>query len=123
MLLMGDSLDGIYTIRLVGDSMSGRGIDELMKQSEAELDFLSAYGGELDLETAFSNLDVSIDENLVSMKNDVALPLVESDLKVPGFIDGKLATDRCEFEVTVLELTREVKRFIDRLVEFSQRLE
>ncbi len=103
--------------------MSGRGIDELMEQSQTELDFLSAYGGELDLGTAFSGLDVSIEENVVSMKNDVALPLVGSDLKVSGFKDGKLTTDRCEFEVTVLELTREVKRFIDRLVEFSQRVE
>lgn len=101
--------------------MSGRGIDELIEQSETELDFLSAYGGELDLESAFSELQVSIVEDEVSMKSSEALPLVDSDLKLPGFTEGELSNNRCEFKVRVLELTREVNRFIDRLVEFSQR--
>ena len=107
--------------------MSARGLDELMEQNEAELDFLSSYGGgetpeelvELVTKIASDALKIKQvkDGAKISLKA-ANLPLVASDIARHGFIKGTLAEDKSSVSVTITAFGEEQKRFIERLTEF-----
>ena len=123
-----------------------RGLDHLMEQNEAELSFLSAYGG------VEGNLDVDSSSILGALKrflqaggiacegddsaitfacgeasassdgcqfifNGEDLPLVQSDLIATGFDKGNLASDRSRVCVYIFDWSAQQRRFIERLVE------
>jgi hypothetical protein len=123
-----------------------RGLDHLMEQNEAELDFLSAYGGVDDgqgsdgeaivaalerflkaggitcavskgeLKFAFGT--ATVDENGCHVRVQGAhLPLVTSDLHGPGFNQPQLSHDRSEVTVCLTRWGLEQRRFIERMVE------
>jgi len=106
----------------------GRGLDHLMEQNEAELGFLSAYGGvdggsQTDGASLLSALHrflkaggmpSTLEGARLSFEAGHAeaeehgcrfsfkgshLPLVASDMKTSGFAEGKLSEDRSEVNV------------------------
>ncbi len=124
----------------------GRGLDHLMEQNEAELGFLSAYGGvddggQHDGETLLaalhrflkaggmpSTLDgarLSFDAGHAEAEDKGCrftfrgshLPLVASDMKSSGFSGGELKPDRSEVRVVFTAWTIDQRRFVERLVE------
>ncbi len=124
----------------------GRGLDHLMEQNEAELSFLSAYGGvdsakgedgQAILEALMrfmraGGLTCDLVENEVHFDFGTAraepdgctvtckgthLPLVSSDLHCPGFHNGKLSKKRDKVSVRFTSWTQEHRRFLERLVE------
>jgi len=107
--------------------MSGRGLDHLIEQNETELGFLSAYGGGESPEELLALIESKIsDEMKVEIVEDGVLftlkrknlPLVPSDVERRGFINGKFNTKGVE--VTITDFGPEQRRFIERLVEFTQ---
>ena len=127
-----------------------RGLDHLMEQNETELDFLSAYGGvddgqQGDAYALFSavhrflvagGVDCSVVEETLTFSNGTVrvedakcwltftgthLPLVLSDLQMPGFVDGLLADDRSMVTVHITQWSHDQRRFIERLVEHRSR--
>lgn len=124
----------------------GRGLDHLMEQNEAELGFLSAYGGvddggQHDGQTLLaalhrflkaggmpSTLDgarLSFDAGHAEAEDKGCrftfrgshLPLVASDMKSSGFSGGELKPDRSEVRVVFTAWTIDQRRFVERLVE------
>ncbi len=124
----------------------GRGLDHLMEQNEAELGFLSAYGGvddggQHDGQTLLaalhrflkaggmpSTLDgarLSFDAGHAEAEDKGCrftfrgshLPLVASDMKSSGFSGGELKSDRSEVRVVFTAWTIDQRRFVERLVE------
>lgn len=123
-----------------------RGLDHLMEQNEAELDFLSAYGGVDDgqgsdgeailaalerfltaggvackvssgtLDFAFGSATADDDGCHVQAHGE-HLPLVASDLHGPGFSQPHLSDDRCQVTVCLTQWAQDQRRFIERLVE------
>lgn len=105
--------------------MTGRGLDHLMEQNEADLGFLSAYGGGETAEELFAlvkeaickEMSVQLVEQGVEFTMKVAsLPLVKSDLDRRGFLNGKF--DAKGVKVIITDFGPEQRRFIERLVEF-----
>ena len=123
-----------------------RGLDHLMEQNEAELSFLSAYGGvdgnrEVDGTSILSALKRFLQAGgLACEGNDTAitfacgeasvssegcefifsgknLPLVQSDVIASGFDKGVLASDRSHVRVFICDWSGEQRRFVERLVE------
>ena len=122
----------------------GRGLDDLLDDNDVDLPFLSAYGeasgehieGSLvatdsqELHAAMRrHMDDNIPEELkmkvgedgvlleVSGKN--ALPLVPSDLAMPGFEKGELSDDRKSASVIITAWGVEVRRLLDGLSEHA----
>ena len=124
----------------------GRGLDHLMEQNEAELGFLSAYGGvddggQHDGETLLAALHRFLKAGGIPSTLDGArlsfdaghaeaedkgcrftfrgshLPLVASDMKSSGFSGGELKPDRSEVRVVFTAWTIDQRRFVERLVE------
>lgn len=128
------------------DTEDGRGLDHLMEQNEAELSFLSAYGG-VDSpkgEDGFAILEALLRflragglecdhaENKVLFEFGSAtaqsdgclvvcegkhLPLVVSDLHCPGFHDGILSPKHDKVSVRFTSWNQDHRRFLERLVE------
>ena len=128
------------------DSEDGRGLDHLMEQNEAELGFLSAYGGvdspkgedgsaileallrfmraggiECEQKAGkvvfeFGSATAESDGCLVLCKGK-HLPLVASDLHAPGFHDGIIGTKREKVSVRFTLWNQDHRRFLERLVE------
>lgn len=123
-----------------------RGLDHLMEQNEAELSFLSAYGGveghrEVDGSSILGALKRFLqagglvcegDENAITFAcgeasassdgcefifNGEDLPLVQSDVIATGFDKGVLASDRSRVRVYICDWSTEQRRFVERLVE------
>ena len=123
-----------------------RGLDHLMEQNEAELDFLSAYGGvddgsSTDAEAILAALERFLKAGGVSCEeNDGALafvfgtarvekegchleihgnhlPLVASDVHGSGFRNAVLSEDRSTVDVWLTAWGMDQRRFIERLVE------
>lgn len=123
-----------------------RGLDHLMEQNEAELSFLSAYGGveghrEVDGSSILGALKRFLqagglvcegDENSITFAcgeasassngcefifNGEDLPLVQSDVIATGFDKGVLASDRSRVCVYICDWSTEQRRFVERLVE------
>ena len=106
-----------------------RGLDDLMEQNEAELDFLSSYGGGetpeelVELVTSIAGNALKIKQVKEGAKLTLKannLPLVASDIVRRGFLNGILATDNSSVSVTITAFGEDQKRFIERLVEFSR---
>ena len=124
----------------------GRGLDHLMEQNEAELGFLSAYGGvdggsQTDGASLLSALHrflkaggmpSTLEGARLSFEAGHAeaeehgcrfsfkgshLPLVASDMKTSGFAEGKLSEDRSEVNVVITAWSMDQRRFVERLVE------
>ncbi|MGB1475696.1 MAG: hypothetical protein ACPG73_05800 [Candidatus Poseidoniaceae archaeon] len=107
--------------------MSGRGLDHLIEQNETDLGFLSAYGGgespeellRLISESICDGMKVTAVEHGVKFNLEMAnLPLVKSDIRRRGFLNGELSESGVE--VTITDFGPEQRRFIERLVEFIQ---
>ena len=127
-------------------STDGRGLDHLMEQNEAELGFLSAYGGvdggsQTDGASLLSALHrflkaggmpSTLEGARLSFEAGHAeaeehgcrfsfkgshLPLVASDMKTSGFAEGKLSEDRNEVNVVFTAWSMDQRRFVERLVE------
>ena len=105
--------------------MGGRSLDDLIEQNEADLGFLSAYGGGESPEEILehiekisnSQFDLKIMADGVMVKLVANhLPLVASDLSRRGFLNGKL--DSTKVEVIICAWGPDQRRFIERLVEF-----
>ena len=125
-----------------------RGLDHLMEQNEAELDFLSAYGGvddasSTDAEAILAALERFLKAGGMPCENDDEalmfafgkanaekegcritvhgqhLPLVTSDMHASGFRNAVLADDRSSVEVWLTAWGMEQRRFIERLVEHN----
>jgi hypothetical protein len=123
----------------------GRGLDELLEDNDVDLPFLSAYGdaaeghlegitpstGSDDVEELLAAMNrhiageikgLSLSKKkegvLLEMKNAEVLPLVPSDLQLPGFSKGKLSADRLTASVVINSWGIEVRRLLDRLAEF-----
>jgi len=123
-----------------------RGLDHLMEQNEAELDFLSAYGGvddasSTDAEAILAALERFLKAGGIGCEDDEGtlvfafgtakaedegcriivhgqhLPLVTSDMHASGFRSAVLAGDRSSVEVWLTAWGMEQRRFIERLVE------
>ena len=119
----------------------GRGLDDLLDDNDVDLPFLSAYGkassehlegghgnesseelyatmirhaGELPDEL---NLECVEDGVQLTMGSNQILPLVPSDLTMPGFEKGELSADRKRAQVLITAWGIEVRRLIDRLCE------
>jgi hypothetical protein len=124
----------------------GRGLDELLEDNDVDLPFLSAYGdaaaehlegitpstGSDDAEELLAamnrhlageieglSLSKKKDGVLLEMKNSEVLPLVSSDLQLPGFSKGQLSADRMSASVVINSWGIEVRRLLDRLAEFT----
>ncbi len=124
----------------------GRGLDHLMEQNEAELGFLSAYGGvdggsQTDGASLLSALHrflkaggmpSTLEGTRLSFEAGHAeaeehgcrfsfkgshLPLVASDMKSSGFAEGELSADRTEVNVVFTAWSMDQRRFVERLVE------
>jgi|TARA_A200000159_G_scaffold130759_1_gene127618 hypothetical protein len=124
----------------------GRGLDHLMEQNEAELGFLSAYGGvdggsQTDGASLLSALHrflkaggmpSTLEGARLSFEAGHAeaeehgcrfsfkgshLPLVASDMKTSGFAEGELSEDRSEVNVVFTAWSMDQRRFVERLVE------
>lgn len=124
----------------------GRGLDHLMEQNEAELGFLSAYGGvdggsQTDGVSLLSALHrflkaggmaSTLEGTRLSFEAGHAeaeehgcrfsfkgshLPLVASDMKSSGFAEGELSADRSEVNVVFTAWSMDQRRFVERLVE------
>ena len=127
-------------------STDGRGLDHLMEQNEAELGFLSAYGGvdggsQTDGASLLSALHrflkaggmpSTLEGARLSFEAGHAeaeehgcrfsfkgshLPLVASDMKTSGFAEGELSADRSEVNVVFTAWSMDQRRFVERLVE------
>lgn len=123
----------------------GRGLDELLEDNDVDLPFLSAYGdateehlegitpstGSDDVEELLAAMNrhlageiegLSLSKKkegvLLEMKNSEVLPLVPSDLQLPGFSKGQLSADRLTASVVINSWGIEVRRLLDRLAEF-----
>ena len=123
-----------------------RGLDHLMEQNEAELDFLSAYGGvddasSTDGEAILAALERFLKAGGTTCENDEGtlvfafgtakaekegcrveargehLPLVKSDMHASGFRGAELAKDRSSVDVWLTDWGMDQRRFIERLVE------
>ena len=123
-----------------------RGLDHLMEQNEAELSFLSAYGGvEGNRDVDRSRIPGALkrflqaggiacegDDSAITFAcgeasassdgcefifNGEDLPLVQSDLIATGFDKGNLASDRSRVCVYIFDWSAQQRRFIERLVE------
>ena len=124
----------------------GRGLDHLMEQNETELDFLSAYGGVDDgsqtdgssllsalhrflkaggMPSTLAGARLSFEAGHAEAEehgcrltfNGSHLPLVASDMKLPGFAEGELRADRSEVKVVFTAWSIDQRRFVERLVE------
>ena len=124
----------------------GRGLDHLMEQNEAELGFLSAYGGvdggsQTDGASLLSALHrflkaggmpSTLEGARLSFEAGHAeaeehgcrfsfkgshLPLVASDMNTSGFAEGELSEDRSEVNVVFTAWSMDQRRFVERLVE------
>lgn len=128
------------------DTEDVRGLDHLMEQNEAELSFLSAYGG-VDspkgddgsaileallrfmraggIECEHKDGKVVFEFGLATAESDGCLieckgkhlPLVASDLHAPGFHDGIIGTKRDTVSVRITSWNQDHRRFIERLAE------
>ena len=121
----------------------GRGLDELLDDNDVDLPFLSTYGeaaGE-HLEGGHGNespeelyaaiikhagempgnmtLECVKEGVRFRMEADDALPLVPSDLTMPGFKKGKLSENRNNVEVLITGWGIAVRRLIERLTEYA----
>ena len=124
----------------------GRGLDDLLDDNDVDLPFLSSYGeasgehlegrapssGGADAEELHAaiqrhlgsgistELKFTVDEEgvIFSMSTESPLPLVPSDLSLPGFEDGELSSDRCSMSVLITAWGVETRRLLDRMVEF-----
>lgn len=123
-----------------------RGLDHLMEQNEAELSFLSAYGGidgksEVDGPKILAALKRFLQAGGLACEGDDTsitfacgeasassagcefvfngddLPLVQSDVIAAGFDNGVLASDRSRVSVHLCDWSTEQRRFVERLVE------
>ena len=123
-----------------------RGLDHLMEQNEAELSFLSAYGGvegnrDVDSSSILGALKRFLQAGGIACEGDDSgitfacgeasassdgcefifngedLPLVQSDLIATGFDKGNLASDRSRVCVYIFDWSAQQRRFIERLVE------
>ena len=123
-----------------------RGLDHLMEQNEAELSFLSAYGGvegnrDVDSSSILGALKRFLQAGGIACEGDDSgitfacgeasassdgcefifngedLPLVQSDLIATGFDKGNLASDRSRVCVYICAWSAQQRRFIERLVE------
>jgi len=130
-------------------STDGRGLDHLMEQNEAELGFLSAYGGVDDANASEASSILAALERFLKAGgvegvvkngtlsfgfgeatahesgckvsvNGAHLPLVASDLRGHGFAEGQLNNQRNEVSVFLTAWSVEQRRFIERLVEHSK---
>ncbi|MDP7202730.1 MAG: hypothetical protein QGF72_01200 [Candidatus Poseidoniaceae archaeon] len=122
----------------------GRGLDDLLDDNDVDLPFLSAYGeasgehieGSLlttepqELHAAMrrhmddnipEELKIKVVENgvLLEINAENALPLVPSDLAMPGFEKGELSDDRSSASVIITAWGVEVRRLLDRLSEHA----
>ena len=125
----------------------GRGLDDLLDDSDVDLPFLSAYGeasGEhiegatpssasddpAELHEAMlrhlaggtpEGLSLKVlDEGVkIKVSSQMMLPLVPSDLTMPGFRSGVLSEDRLSASVVICAWGVEVRRLLDRLVEHA----
>jgi len=120
----------------------GRGLDDLLDDNDVDLPFLSAYGeasgehieGSLVTtapeelhEVMLRHMDRDIPEELelqviddgvlIKMNCENPLPLVPSDLTMPGFEKGVLSSDRNSASVLITAWGIEVRRLLDRLKE------
>ncbi|MBT3441430.1 MAG: hypothetical protein HN439_04850 [Euryarchaeota archaeon] len=131
---------------MADNSDDSRGLDHLMEQNEAELSFLSAYGGvdsakgedgqailgallrfmragglTCDQDGDVVNFDFGTakaeSDGCVIICKGSHLPLVSSDLHCPGFHDGVLSKRRDMVSVRFTSWTQEHRRFLERLVE------
>ena len=131
-------------------STDGRGLDHLMEQNDTELDFLSAYGGVGDAEQAdgaallsalhrflraggmkceMEGSTMSFDAGSATAEKHGCrltfqgehLPLVDSDMKLPGFSGAVLDGSRSEVTVLLTAWGTEQRRFVERLVEHHRR--
>ena len=107
--------------------MSGRGLDHLIEQNETDLGFLSAYGGGETSEELLKLIQQAISEEMQIEAVDEGvsfilqlpnIPLVASDIERTVFLNGKL--DAEGVEVVITDFGPEQRRFIERLVEFTQ---
>lgn len=119
----------------------GRGLDHLIEQNATELGFLDAYGptpeealGEI-FDAACHALnalngtrteDAYETETLLLQREADGtrftwrgqhLPLVASDLRLPGMREGMLSDARDKAEVTFVDWTLDVRRCLERVVE------
>lgn len=119
----------------------GRGLDHLIEQNATELGFLDAYGptpdealgeifdaacralsslgGDGD-DSAFETGGLRLERLKVGTRltwSGANLPLVKSDLRLPGMREGRLSSERDEAVVTFVDWTHEVRRFLERAVE------
>ena len=122
----------------------GRGLDDLLDDNDVDLPFLSAYGeasgehieGSLvatnpqELHDAMmrhidgnfpEELRMKVEEDgvLLEVSGENALPLVPSDLAMPGFEKGELSDDRKSASVIITAWGVEVRRLLDRLSEHA----
>lgn len=121
-----------------------RGLDHLIEQNSTELDFLSAYVGpeEVDNQHIFAGIlrycerigieFEAMDEKLTFSFGSVSitdlgvkvefsgdnLPLVDSDLRQVGMLNGVLEQDRTGCSVILAEWRNVQQRFMERLFEF-----
>lgn len=119
----------------------GRGLDHLIEQNATELGFLDAYGptpdealGEIfdaacralsslggnGNDTAFETDGLRLERLEVGTRltwSGANLPLVQSDLRLPGMREGQLSPERNEAVVTFVDWTHEVRRCLERAVE------
>ena len=119
----------------------GRGLDHLIEQNATELGFLDAYGpapeealGELfdaaclalealggaRSEAAFEAEGVKLQREAEGTRltwYGQHLPLVSSDLQLPGMRHGALSASRENAEVLLVDWTHEVRRCLERVVE------
>ncbi|MBV18487.1 MAG: hypothetical protein CMA56_01315 [Euryarchaeota archaeon] len=123
----------------------GRGLDHLIEQNATELGFLDAYGpapeevlGELHdaaclvlsvLEGVRSKASYEADGVKLVREAEGSrltwtgqhLPLVDSDLQLPGMREGVLSPARESAEVLLVDWTHEVRRCLKRVVEHHSR--
>ena len=118
----------------------GRGLDRLIEQNATELGFLDAYGptpeealggircGMPCPQRAQWNTDRGCVRNRTLLLQREAdgtrftwrgqhLPLVASDLRLPGMREGMLSDARDKAEVTFVDWTLDVRRCLERVVE------
>lgn len=122
----------------------GRGLDDLLDDNDVDLPFLSTYGeasgehieGSLvatdpqELHDAMMRhmdgnvpeefkIEIAEDGVLLDVSGENALPLVPSDLAMPGFENGMLSDDRRSANVLITAWGIEVRRLLDRLSEHA----
>jgi len=124
----------------------GRGLDHLIEQNATELGFLDAYGptpdealgeifdaacqalsslGGAGDDTSFETDGLRLERLEVGTRltwSDANLPLVTSDLRLPGMREGHLSNERDEAVVTFVDWTHDVRRFLERAVEHHSRI-